>query len=138
MSLYNCFTESYVCLSLFYSSDRVVVNYDFPTGVEDYIHRIGRTGRAGATGVAFTFFGDRDAKYASDLIKILEGANQKVPPEIRGMASQGGGISRFRRWSSSSDTGFGGSGGRGGSTFSSGRQGAAEGRGGYGNESHQR
>lgn len=28
-----------------------VVNYDFPNGVEDYIHRIGRTGRAGATGI---------------------------------------------------------------------------------------
>lgn len=35
---------------------RVVVNYDFPTGVEDYVHRIGRTGRAGATGEAYTFF----------------------------------------------------------------------------------
>ena len=33
-----------------------VVNYDFPNGVEDYIHRIGRTGRAGATGEAYTFF----------------------------------------------------------------------------------
>ena len=28
-----------------------VVNYDFPNGVEDYVHRIGRTGRAGATGM---------------------------------------------------------------------------------------
>ena len=33
-----------------------VVNYDFPNGVEDYIHRIGRTGRAGASGEAYTFF----------------------------------------------------------------------------------
>ena len=33
-----------------------VINYDFPNGVEDYIHRIGRTGRAGATGEAYTFF----------------------------------------------------------------------------------
>ncbi|KAF2316561.1 hypothetical protein GH714_041902 [Hevea brasiliensis] len=41
---------------------RVVINYDFPTGVEDYVHRIGRTGRAGATGVAYTFFGDQDSK----------------------------------------------------------------------------
>ncbi|KAJ6860559.1 hypothetical protein NC651_036831 [Populus alba x Populus x berolinensis] len=91
---------------------RVVVNYDFPTGVEDYVHRIGRTGRAGATGVAYTFFGDQDAKYASDLIKVLEGANQLVPPEIRAMASRGGGaMGRFRRWGS----GYGGrDGGRGG------------------------
>lgn len=34
----------------------LVVNFDFPNGVEDYVHRIGRTGRAGATGEAITFF----------------------------------------------------------------------------------
>lgn len=33
-----------------------VVNYDFPNGVEDYVHRIGRTGRAGAKGTSYTFF----------------------------------------------------------------------------------
>ncbi|KAK4787616.1 hypothetical protein SAY86_011449 [Trapa natans] len=69
---------------------RVVVNYDFPTGVEDYVHRIGRTGRAGATGVSYTFFSEQDYKYAPDLIKVLEGANQHVPPEIREMASRAG------------------------------------------------
>ncbi|KAA8548121.1 hypothetical protein F0562_004618 [Nyssa sinensis] len=89
---------------------RVVINYDFPTGIEDYVHRIGRTGRAGATGVAYTFFSDQDAKHASDLIKVLEGANQNVPGEIRDMASRGGGMSRSRRqWGSG-----GRDGGRGG------------------------
>ncbi|CAM8978918.1 unnamed protein product [Rhodiola kirilowii] len=98
---------------------RVVVNYDFPTGVEDYVHRIGRTGRAGATGIAYTFFCDQDAKHASDLIKVLEGANQKVPPEIRDMASRGGGMmGKMRRWGPGGrDSGFGGSGGRGGSGY---------------------
>ncbi|KAL6970190.1 RNA helicase [Sarracenia purpurea var. burkii] len=69
---------------------RVVINYDFPTGVEDYVHRIGRTGRAGATGVAYTFFSDQDWKYAADLVKVLEGANQRVPPEVREIALHGG------------------------------------------------
>lgn len=78
----------------------MVVNYDFPTGVEDYVHRIGRTGRAGATGLAYTFFGDHDAKYASDLIKVLEGASQQVPPELREMVGRGGGMGRTRRWGS--------------------------------------
>ncbi|XVF28143.1 hypothetical protein REPUB_Repub15cG0003900 [Reevesia pubescens] len=39
---------------------RVVINYDFPTGIEDYVHRIRITGRAGATGVSFTFFFEQD------------------------------------------------------------------------------
>ncbi|KAM1306533.1 hypothetical protein ACFX2H_008908 [Malus domestica] len=52
---------------------RVVINYDFTTGVEGYVHRIGRTGRAGAADLAYTFFGDQDAKSAIDLIKIWKG-----------------------------------------------------------------
>ncbi|XP_057481533.1 ATP-dependent RNA helicase-like protein DB10 [Actinidia eriantha] len=91
---------------------RVVINYDFPTGIEDYVHRIGRTGRAGATGEAYSFFGDQDSKHASDLIKILEGANQRVPVELRNMASCGREMGRARRpWGSSSggyDAGRGG------------------------------
>ncbi|EOA30140.1 hypothetical protein CARUB_v10013247mg [Capsella rubella] len=107
---------------------RAVVNYDFPNGVEDYVHRIGRTGRAGATGHAFTFFGDQDSKHASDLIKILEGANQQVPQQIREMATRGGGgMNKYSRWGPPSggrgrggDSGYGarggdsGYGGRGG------------------------
>ncbi|KAL5849062.1 hypothetical protein ACOSQ4_007075 [Xanthoceras sorbifolium] len=99
---------------------RVVINYDFPTGIEDYVHRIGRTGRAGATGVSYTFFSEQDWKYAADLIKLLEGANQHVPPEVREMALRGGsgfgkdrgGMSRFD--SGSSGGGHWDSGGRGG------------------------
>ncbi|KAM7268944.1 hypothetical protein ACFE04_011110 [Oxalis oulophora] len=93
---------------------RLVINYDFPTGVEDYVHRIGRTGRAGATGTAYTFFGDQDAKYASQLIKILEGANQKVPQEVRELASRGGGGSSFGRFRRSDSGGGYGGGGYGG------------------------
>ncbi|RZC61642.1 hypothetical protein C5167_023392 [Papaver somniferum] len=96
---------------------RVVVNYDFPTGVEDYVHRIGRTGRAGATGLAYTFFSENDAKHASDLVKLLEGANQRVPPQIRELASRGGGFNRFKRWGPSSGGSDGGRGGRFESSF---------------------
>uniref|UniRef100_A0A0D9XVG5 RNA helicase n=1 Tax=Leersia perrieri TaxID=77586 RepID=A0A0D9XVG5_9ORYZ len=83
---------------------RVVINYDFPTGIEDYVHRIGRTGRAGATGVSYTFFSEQDWKYAGDLVKVLEGANQHVPLELHEMAARGatgpprnqaGGMSRW-------------------------------------------
>ncbi|CAO2833208.1 unnamed protein product [Amaranthus hypochondriacus] len=97
---------------------RVVVNYDFPTGIEDYVHRIGRTGRAGATGEAYTFLNDQDGKYASDLVKILEGANQKVPPEVRDMALRGGGMGKIRRaWGPSPGVRDGGRGGRSESSY---------------------
>ncbi|XP_038702980.1 DEAD-box ATP-dependent RNA helicase 14-like isoform X1 [Tripterygium wilfordii] len=118
---------------------RVVINYDFPNGVEDYVHRIGRTGRAGATGVAYSFFSDQDAKHASDLIKVLEGANQQVPPEVREMTSRGGGMIRSTRWGTGgrdggrgrgSDFGYGGR----GTSYSSGRAERGGGRG-YGRES---
>lgn len=107
---------------------RVVVNYDFPTGVEDYVHRIGRTGRAGATGLAYTFFSEQDGKYARDLIKVLEGANQKVPPELKDIASRGGGMFKGRmgnRWGGDS----GGRGGRDGGRSSYGGRGDSGGRG---------
>ncbi|KAF2302904.1 hypothetical protein GH714_010905 [Hevea brasiliensis] len=92
---------------------RVVINYDFPTGIEDYVHRIGRTGRAGATGVSYTFFSEQDWKYAADLVKVLEGANQHVPPEgwqlwdVVGMRDGGFGFRGGVR-----DGPFGGYGGR--------------------------
>ena len=40
-----------------------VINYDFPTSVQSYIHRIGRTGRAGREGIAVTYFTDEDSPY---------------------------------------------------------------------------
>ncbi|KAL2622302.1 hypothetical protein R1flu_002507 [Riccia fluitans] len=70
---------------------RVVINYDFPTKFEDYIHRIGRTGRGGASGIAYTFFDDvQDAKFSKKLVKVLQGANQKVPKELADIAARPG------------------------------------------------
>merc|ERR1711920_808386 len=61
-------------------------NYDFPNGVEDYIHRVGRTGRAGATGSSYTFFTQDKFKHAGDLIAVLREANQPVPAELEKLA----------------------------------------------------
>jgi ATP-dependent RNA helicase DDX5/DBP2 len=49
-----------------------VINYEFPNTAEDYVHRIGRTGRAGAKGLAVTFMAAADAKHAGALVKILK------------------------------------------------------------------
>merc|ERR1719460_3493567 len=54
---------------------KCVVNYDFPGNIEDYVHRIGRTGRGGATGMAISFFMSDKDRLAGELVKILREAN---------------------------------------------------------------
>jgi len=106
-----------------------VVNYDMPVGVngaEDYIHRIGRTGRAGAKGIAHTFFTPGDKKLATELVRILEEAKQEVPDELRRyvrpkFGGRGGGFGGRGRGGYSGGRGgrgyMGGGGGRGGGGF---------------------
>jgi len=69
---------------------KCVINYDFPSSLEDYVHRIGRTGRAGAKGTAYTFFTHANAKFARDLIKILQDAGQDVSPALSAMVRSAG------------------------------------------------
>ena len=52
-------TPSY-CRCVYCLISQYVINYSFPLTVEDYVHRIGRTGRGGATGISHTFFTDFD------------------------------------------------------------------------------
>ncbi|KAL2012653.1 hypothetical protein VTN00DRAFT_178 [Thermoascus crustaceus] len=68
-----------------------VINYDYPNNSEDYVHRIGRTGRAGAKGTAITFFTTDNAKQARDLVTILTEAKQQIDPRLAEMARYGGG-----------------------------------------------
>ncbi|KAF5919425.1 hypothetical protein HPG69_005122 [Diceros bicornis minor] len=65
-----------------------VYNYDFPRNIEEYVHRVGRTGRAGKTGVAVTLMTRDDGKVATELIQILKRANQSVPEDLLTMAEQ--------------------------------------------------
>jgi len=61
----------------------VVINYSFPLTTEDYVHRIGRTGRAGKSGVAHTLFvGATDKPRAGELINVLREAKQDVPEAL--------------------------------------------------------
>ncbi|KAL7111881.1 hypothetical protein ACP275_05G117200 [Erythranthe tilingii] len=60
----------------------VVINYSFPLTTEDYVHRIGRTGRAGKKGVAHTFFTKENKGLAGELVNVLREANQVVPESL--------------------------------------------------------
>ncbi|EKU22967.1 dead box rna helicase [Nannochloropsis gaditana CCMP526] len=60
----------------------VVINYSFPLTIEDYVHRIGRTGRAGKKGIAHTFFHQGDKGNAGALVNTLRQAGQEVPPAL--------------------------------------------------------
>lgn len=70
---------------------KVVINLDMPTSAEDYVHRIGRTARAGAKGRAYSFFTAANARLAKPLISILEEAGQAVPPQLTKFAATAGG-----------------------------------------------
>lgn len=60
----------------------LVLNYTFPLTIEDYIHRIGRTGRAGCKGLSHTFFTDDDKARAGELVNCLKEANMEVPEDM--------------------------------------------------------
>ena len=56
-----------------------VVNFDLPSDIEEYVHRIGRTGRVGNLGLATSFFNDRNRNICVDLLNLLVEAKQEVP-----------------------------------------------------------
>ena len=89
-----------------------VLNYDYPNNSEDYVHRIGRTGRAGSKGTAITLFTTdsesnpllcavisgscanlalADSKQARDLVAVLTESKQQIDPRLAEMARYGGG-----------------------------------------------
>ena len=61
---------------------KAVINLTFPLTVEDYVHRIGRTGRAGSNGLAITFFTEHDKALAGGLVNVLRAAKQDVPEDL--------------------------------------------------------
>lgn len=65
-----------------------VVNFDYPNNSEDYVHRIGRTGRRERRGTAYTFFTRNNAKQASDLIDVLREAQQQINPKLLALVPQ--------------------------------------------------
>ena len=81
-------SASYACAPRSgYTTPRIdlVLNYTFPLTVEDFVHRIGRTGRAGKKGAAsFNKSGEHTEKeHCFDICRLLEGAKQPVPAELK-------------------------------------------------------
>lgn len=92
-----------------------VVNYDLPNDIDDYVHRIGRTGRAGNTGISTAFFNRNNKNIVKELLELLREAKQEIPDWLEAVGRE----SNF------------GSGGRG-------RGGGARGRGRSGNQDFRR
>ena len=79
----------------------VVLNYDMPNTIEDYVHRIGRTGRAGAKGIAHSFFTKKELALAPDLVDLLAKTNQDIPEALRDLKQHAFSVkaeNKYRKW----------------------------------------
>lgn len=65
---------------------KLVVQYDAPNHMEDYVHRAGRTGRAGNKGTCVTFVTKDQERYALDIYKALTASNAKIPEDFKALA----------------------------------------------------
>lgn len=125
------------------STIRQVINFDMPTNMEDYIHRIGRTGRAGNKGEAHTFLDvEKDTPHVNKLCQVLRDHEQPVPPDLQQLADslrkRGVPESRYQRGRAAGGGargggtgGWRGGGARQSQSFGSGRNGGYGGSGGY-------
>ncbi|XP_019939722.1 probable ATP-dependent RNA helicase DDX17 [Paralichthys olivaceus] len=81
---------------------KFVINYDYPSSSEDYVHRIGRTARSTNKGTAYTFFTPGNLRQARDLVRVLEEARQAINPKLLQLVDSGrgggggGGRMRYR------------------------------------------
>ncbi|KAM4609057.1 DEAD-box helicase 3 X-linked a isoform 2-T2 [Polymixia lowei] len=110
------------------SNVKHVINFDLPSDIEEYVHRIGRTGRVGNLGLATSFFNDKNSNITKDLLDILVEAKQEVPSWLESLAyehqhksssrgrskrfSGGFGARDYRQTSGGSSSFSGGRGGR--------------------------
>ncbi|XP_010888277.1 DEAD-box helicase 3 X-linked a isoform X4 [Esox lucius] len=129
------------------SNVKHVINFDLPSDIEEYVHRIGRTGRVGNLGLATSFFNDKNSNITKDLLDILVEAKQEVPSWLESLGYENPhkgntGRGRSKRFSSGGfgardyrqtpgGGGFGSGSGRGGAR-TGGHGGGGGSRGGFG------
>ncbi|XP_026569452.1 ATP-dependent RNA helicase DDX3X isoform X4 [Pseudonaja textilis] len=125
------------------SNVKHVINFDLPSDIEEYVHRIGRTGRVGNLGLATSFFNERNINITKDLLDLLVEAKQEVPSWLENMAyeqqhksgsSRGRSKGRFSGGFGARDYRTSSSSSGGSSSFGSSR--ASSGRSGGGGGSH--
>merc|ERR1712048_249022 len=77
----------------------IVVNFEPPQSsqVQDYVHRIGRTGRAGLRGRAITLLTPKETNQARVILDVMRNSNQTPPPELEELAAQARGTAKERR-----------------------------------------
>ncbi|XP_041937362.1 DEAD-box helicase 3 X-linked a isoform X18 [Alosa sapidissima] len=68
------------------SNVKHVINFDLPSDIEEYVHRIGRTGRVGNLGLATSFYNDKNSNITKDLLDILVESKQEVPSWLESLA----------------------------------------------------
>lgn len=105
-----------------------VINYDLPSDIDEYVHRIGRTGRVGNVGQATSFFTDKNRNLTRDLIDLLSEAKQDIPSWLKERSSYGGGFGSRGRGGREGSRDHRHGGGFGGGS----RHGGGGGGGGYG------
>ncbi|KAI8813437.1 ATP-dependent RNA helicase DDX42-like protein [Cladochytrium replicatum] len=104
-----------------------VVNFDPARDIDSHVHRIGRTGRAGEKGNAFTLLTIKEDRFAAELVRNMEESGTAVPKELMDLAMGNTKFRKQREWS-----GGGGGGFRGGRGTGRGRGRGRGGRGGMG------
>jgi len=65
----------------------MVINYEIPSAPEDYVHRIGRTGRAGASGVAISLVSEEEEKYLTEIEKLIKRSIDKEQAQVNKRSS---------------------------------------------------
>lgn len=60
----------------------LVINYDFPLHIEEYVNRLKMTGRAGKIGSTISLFTEKDRTNSSSLINVLKKSKQPIPEEL--------------------------------------------------------
>lgn len=74
---------------------KLVINYDAPNHMEDYVHRAGRTGRAGNKGTCVTFITPDQERYSVDIYRALKASEATIPTELEELAN-GALMTQFR------------------------------------------